>query len=323
MSEPAAPNEPLDITQTRELIIPKENFGLESKGKNNPNQDNAVAIPHRGRFAVMDGVGGIDGGANAANAVSESAYDKANIYPDAKTEDAAVRQVKKFLTDSHAALVAEGKGMTTATFVQFIEVDGQKKAVIGNSGDSRAYLWNEVLSAGTVSQLTTDDDIISEAFTTNQQKAQELREKFSRVKKAADLTKLVQLDNPTTFAKNVWNPKTKKYEIVKEDKDLVTERELFNNRNTIFQALGHNISQLHIDVTDVKSGDVIILTSDGIHDNLIPEEIAAVMASYPHNPQQAANALVAAAKLASLDEKNDDNLRPKDDDMTALVIKVP
>ena len=93
---------------------------------------------------------------------------------------------------------------------------------------------------------------------------------------------------------------------------------MFSDRGSLRQALGDE----EIDVRssrkpiDLENGDKVLLTTDGINDNLTDIEIAEIMAgSSP--AQMAAERLVAKAKERSLDTGHP---RAKPDDITAIVM---
>lgn len=108
--------------------------------------------------------------------------------------------------------------------------------------------------------------------------------------------------------------------------DQLTETELtyFNKRNGITQALEHphpKIRQLtiHVNQTTLAPGDRVLLCSDGIHDNLTDAEIEATLRRGARTTT--ARSLVQQAIKRSLEDKST-TIRPKFDDMSAVVITV-
>ena len=92
------------------------------------------------------------------------------------------------------------------------------------------------------------------------------------------------------------------------------EKGLFQGRNVLTQALGIGIFQPRIGKFKVKKGESVILTCDGVTNNLTEKEIFTILKQSEKDP---AKALVeAAAKISQ-----GISLRAKADDMTALVIK--
>ncbi|GCE16146.1 PP2C family protein-serine/threonine phosphatase [Tengunoibacter tsumagoiensis] len=94
------------------------------------------------------------------------------------------------------------------------------------------------------------------------------------------------------------------------------ERSYFDKRNGITQALGDKDLALHLDQIQIFPGDRVLICSDGIHDNLIDEEIETIMRSATRT--RVAYKLVMKAIQRSLE--NGGSLRAKNDDMSAIVI---
>lgn len=99
------------------------------------------------------------------------------------------------------------------------------------------------------------------------------------------------------------------------DKDL---RWAFLHRNILSAALGGDLRPV-VREHDVAPGDLIVLASDGVHDNLTRAEMEAVTTGGEgEDPQTLAAALVAKAQRRSHDR---DHLRSKDDDITCAVLR--
>ena len=98
------------------------------------------------------------------------------------------------------------------------------------------------------------------------------------------------------------------------DLDLRKEYEIFSRRNEIMQYLGSGKRlNVHLYQENLKGGDKIILTSDGVHDNLRTSEIEEIAGS-----EDVANSLVSKAFVRS----KDNWLRSKPDDISAVVMEV-
>ena len=102
------------------------------------------------------------------------------------------------------------------------------------------------------------------------------------------------------------------------------QAEYFARRNIILTGLGLN-SQLEFVNGDprvccsVEPGDMLLFCSDGISDNLVDADIAKLLSSADVE-YAAQNLLRLGKQIAS--QPLEVNPRAKDDDMTALVIKV-
>jgi protein phosphatase len=101
--------------------------------------------------------------------------------------------------------------------------------------------------------------------------------------------------------------------------DILSDEDIaaFRERNVIGASLGRS-NEVCADVKhfDVERGDIIILTTDGIHDNLTTQEMQQVLV----NARNAnyAELLTHAAKERS----RQPHLRAKKDDMTAVVVSI-
>lgn len=95
------------------------------------------------------------------------------------------------------------------------------------------------------------------------------------------------------------------------------ERRAFRFRNLITQGLGYESIEPHTTATEIQPGDRVLLTTDGIHDNLIQDEMEGTLKSSADVQQSADNMVEAAAQRSA--EKGD---RANPDDMTTLVVEV-
>lgn len=96
-----------------------------------------------------------------------------------------------------------------------------------------------------------------------------------------------------------------------------TEFSYFRLRGGITQALGSpSPPTIHVNQIAIQPGDHILLSTDGIHDNLVDEEIEDILRNAPGTT--AANALVERS-LARSHEDRSVTIRAKPDDMSAVV----
>ena len=180
----------------------------------------------------------------------------------------------------------ESKGMgTTATVVQFLEeASGERKAIIGNVGDSRVYVLR---ANGELEQVTLDDNNVREFAQGDEQNAREIQSRLNNAVRLEDLSR--------------------------------GEQGLFNRRNALSQYLGMSGMQPRVESIDIHEGDKVIVTSDGIHDNLTDSEIAEILKNAEDN-QEAVKELLTASRERSRDEEH---LRAKADDMSAVIAEFP
>jgi len=158
--------------------------------------------------------------------------------------------------------------------------DGKSRiATIAPSGDSRAYIFRD----GRLGAITTDHD----AYRASHDKEDS---KIHQEKLAA----------------------------TESIKALVDERDQmdFNFRNLISSKLGMQNVPMDIEYAVIEPGDILVLSTDGVHDNLSTEEIRRILLGARKG--KAAEDLVSFAKRRSLDAHD----RAKPDDMTALVVEL-
>jgi protein phosphatase len=117
-------------------------------------------------FAVADGMGGHDKGEIASYTVLESLNNfKHNIQSSKDIKNEIIR-AKSFLNDKANSMNSPGLG-TTLCGIYFIN----KKALVYNVGDSRAYL----LSSSKMDRITEDHSEVFELFKKNNITEEELR----------------------------------------------------------------------------------------------------------------------------------------------------
>ena len=94
----------------------------------------------------------------------------------------------------------------------------------------------------------------------------------------------------------------------------------FMHRNIIGASLGDGDRATPRE-HQVAPGDLIVLTSDGVHDNLAHEELESILTDDAYRgPQALAAAVVRRAQQRSLEQNH---VRAKDDDITCAILAVP
>lgn len=278
---------PVSLT---EQGVPKE-VGLKFSGRSVPSIDhpqrNEDQIAHSatdGFAMVLDGMGGLQNGDKASLAARDQLARKLKEIPQDADPEAAKRSVSNALMEASTVVATKvPEGGTTATVVKFIESGGVKRAIIGHVGDSRAYALRE----GRLIQVTEDDNIIPTTGSTLPEK-KAIGQKLDAVETQEDLVKL--------------SPQ---------------ERTYFDRRNQISAALGDQRLQPHIYHLILREGDKIILTSDGVHDNLSQKELEQIVKS---NEPDLASVLIEQAVQRS--KERGVHVRAKPDDISAVVVEV-
>ncbi|OHB21704.1 MAG: hypothetical protein A2939_04950 [Parcubacteria group bacterium RIFCSPLOWO2_01_FULL_48_18] len=268
------------------------------------NEDAWFSDEAKGLFAVFDGMGGHSSGEVASRMAKEYVENAVR----ALREDVSVEELKteierilneasnRILNDSLDKPEYRGMGTTASVVKLWKGPDNQRKAVIGNVGDSRVYVLrrNESLE-----QITLDDSRIREV-SGNEEQARQLQASLNDV------------EDPATLAEPA--------------------RSLFKTRNVITQALGTFRAEPRMYVVDIHGGDTLLITSDGVHDNLTSKEILDELMKVGGVAEEV-DVLLQKAKARSQEKHPRGEIDPetgevkkhpraKDDDMTAVVIKL-
>lgn len=162
--------------------------------------------------------------------------------------------------------------------------EGDKDVAIATVGDCRVY----VLSDGKLSLITLDDTKVREGR--DEIKARELQGRLDSAVKESDLSP--------------------------------DELEIFNARKKITQALdGGQITPRFLTV-HLSPGDRVFLTTNAIPNNLIFDEIQAVLATNP-SAGMAMDELIARSMARARLAVSPTNIRSNMDDMTGVVFDIP
>ncbi|OGM83646.1 hypothetical protein A2434_00210 [Candidatus Woesebacteria bacterium RIFOXYC1_FULL_41_14] len=278
----------------RELLIPKEKyanaeFGSATLKKEGSTQNEDTYFCIKNAAGVFDGVGGRSQGEMASKVARD--YLKSFFSSTFASGDFPLYEVKNFVDQKihganylvyTAAQDADCDAATTATlaFVRKNE-KGTPYVLFANVGDSRGY----VLREGVFFQITEDDNEVKSIYK-DKKRAGQIQDRLNRAKSFEDL-----------------------------DDD---EIDLFMNRNKISQALGKPQIEVNFSTAVLNKGDIVVLCTDGVSDNLTTEEMEAAVRG-KKNPQEIAECLVGAAGRRSGQGKKV-SIRSKNDDITAVAI---
>jgi len=117
------------------------------------NEDRVLALPERGLFAVIDGMGGGEDGARAAAVLAEQLEAHCTGRPDAGLLVRTLERVDAQLQDE-ARRRGLSRPMAAVVAVAWVDLDDPEgRTVVANVGDSRVFLFDE---RGDGLQLTRD-----------------------------------------------------------------------------------------------------------------------------------------------------------------------
>jgi len=259
---------------------------IESDQHPGRNEDSILNLPEKQAFGVFDGMGGNAGGEIASKTARDFIEAKLKNIPDGLSLEQTQNFFKQTFAEANQKILdkitqnpkLKDMGATASVVKIWKGSQGERKAIIGNVGDSRVYIYrNEKLS------MTLDDNDYG------------IKDKAEIGKMQLKLSEVTDLSTLNDF-----------------------EKLCFSKRNEIFQTLGNNYTEARIRMIDLQKGDKIIVTSDGIHDNLTTKEITDIMKN-SKSSKEAADKLIKAAQDRS---KDVNHLRHKPDDMSAIIAEI-
>ena len=264
------------------------------------NEDSSIANDSEQLYAVLDGVGGQDGGEFASSFVKRAIEQNAVFLSQDDPMDVK-RAMEQLLKGVSADLLAEGRvrGLenpaTTCSLVKIIEnIDGKRTAIVGTVGDSRTYVRG---SNGSV-KFASEDQSFGYVYRKLGKISSEQARQFSDI-----------LSNVAS-----------KQELARVIAQYPELEEFYTKRNAIAQGMGMEAGiNPEVVTVDLEPGDEVIITTDGVHDNLTDKEIQQILAM-DGTAQEIANMLVAKAYERSQDRAH---MRHKPDDITAVVASGP
>jgi PPM family protein phosphatase len=268
------------------------------------NEDSITIAPRSGMAAVFDGVGGSAAGEIASQTAARAtllAWKRAfrlrhprfkgpMFIEECSTPDLC-KLLPQILLEADELVRSDGAQQagtddlaTTVALAAFCQNSASHDftMVYAHVGDSRVYLLRE---QEPLKRLTSDDGLLGRLVENQMVNDEDAH----RIDQAMHVDQLSD-----------------------------AEFNYFRLRGGITQALGGPVPPtIHIDQMSILPGDRILLCTDGIHDNLIEDEIEEILRKSPRT--SAARLLVEHAILRSRQERYI-TVRAKPDDMSAIVI---
>ncbi len=232
-------------------------------------------------------------------------------------------------------------GDTTATAVLFYEENGVRYAAIVHTGDSRAYV---VKRDGAIVQLTTDENNVLQFFRMQPEALTFINTVLDSAQGRHDVEARQE-----EYARDIAPILQRRYEELRPDPngdtgplDTLDEFRRLQNaldecgvdsfdkiKLTWFWGRRHETYGIHEDPQIIfyaleKDDVAVILTTDGVHDNLSNSEIQAIISSHISQEafsQSLAQALIDAAYKESVAGALG-MTRSKPDDITAVVVQL-
>ncbi len=271
-------------------------YSIPSEIHPESNEDRTFVLPNNKGFGVFDGVGGGFGGKIASTLAAETistGFQKLLNNPQLTLNQTA-KNIQNILFQANTELIAKRKSMnvregieTTACIMYIWEgPGGDRKGIIGNIGDSRAYLVDKNRE---IIDVTLDDRISKPGKPISKIKESKRRELYAQQKRLSEIQDLSDV-----------SPQ---------------DQELFHYRHFISQALGQRKIIPSLYFADLFPEDRIMMVSDGVSDNLTDSEMISALFSST-NSLEVARTLVNNALIRSRDINH---IRHKPDDMSAVI----
>lgn len=268
----------------------------------------AESVPHAGHsernedsivygndyIVVCDGVGGLPEGSKASWEAVRVLQDTLARIPFHESVGYAEYTLQKGFQKAALEVANECKGATTAAVVKVLQDGDGLVALFANRGDTRSYVFQN----GILWQVSDDGLRLN---THRRRKLEEAGLDPFQMQAHLDRVKTVQDYNGLS-------------EI---------EREFFDKRHKVDEVLGrqHYLPyQINAHCVPIEKGDIILICTDGVHDNLTFEEMQELLGDNT-DASNLASRFVQEAKTVSTRSRKE-IVRAKPDDMSAVLLRV-
>jgi PPM family protein phosphatase len=285
-------------------------FGAESlRSPEHENEDLVLADPARRVFGVFDGMGRDRTGGVAATmayeVVDQDLEGIDRMHPEEIREllMRALRTASEEISQASRHPGHENMGTTAALAAFWGREGGISQAVLAHAGDSRIYR----LRNGQLEQLTLDDGILAH-YAGSEEEAWRLQRELSA---AADPAEFL-LRNPE-IRDSLVRALGREPAGEADARDPVLLHRMING---LLGFLGKVDLVPHTRMADARKGDLFLICSDGITDNLTDPEIREILSA-------AVSAADASRDLVerAYGKSQSGEPRSKHDDLTAVVVR--
>jgi len=285
-------------------------FSLADERHPETNEDSYFSDDNHKTYGVFDGVGGSEGASYASKFVADIVQHYPNFQESKNPEN--IEDTKNYFCEmlkyAHDRLILERENRpqfqemdTTAAIVKILKTENGAVALALSTGDSRVYSFRSNRKPPLVLH-TLDDGVIKQkymeapsarkdAVSTKEDAVEDAREKAMKAQEYFDYLQRTPTDP--------------------------VEADLFERRNLISNSIGilRDVRDVEVSIIDVQDGDILLLTTDGIHDPLTKQEISDTISKNIRSLHLIPQSLALKANRVN-------GFRRKLDDRTAVVVKI-
>ncbi len=304
------------IAEKQEYGPIRDGYATQNKEGRAHNEDAVLSWPEQHVYGVFDGMGGHRGGETASNlgvATIEDNYQQVieELFEGRKDLTTAETEtlVRVLLFKANLAIHETSqmnpnlRGMGTAGTVLKIWTGklGEKKAILGTSGDVRGYIFRK--EEQTLEQITEDQSMVKDILAA-----------FQKGPDALSSTKIETI-------KNLLNNAPTTAELEHFPTDVQTAFNHCNRmKNVVTGFLGASTkNQPNLATADVLPGDIILLVSDGAYENA---GSAVMTKTIKLHQDKAPNRLAEAIVNSAYAQSTSGHLLAHSDDITCQAVYV-
>ncbi|GEM_PF-5635381 len=301
-----------------------------------PNEDSITVDDEHGLYAVYDGVSTPAGAEEASAFVKKYIEDHVlELEGFATAEEASEKltqlvkdasvELSKYLSTNYAGTDKVNLSTTASIVKIWHGPNGERKAIISNVGDSRVY---KKLLNGKLVSVTLDDNLILRDQ--GPAIAREMQDFF------ANLTlNLGPLNDHITGGTQLNDVEKQRYrdalKPLMKDKDIFdpankveveNANTYFDLRNYIINAVGGagaSSTKPRPTIVTLQEGEQLVITCDGVHDNLTDTEILTVLNENGGPVGNTRNLLMQSMKRGTIETTHP---RSKRDNISAIIINI-